>query len=373
MPNLFDSFEWSRPTGGLTLPNRVVVAPMCQYSARDGCANDWHLAHWVSLLNGGAGWVMIEATAVTEEGRITPGCLGLYNEATAQALNDHLQRARRQAPPVPVCLQLSHAGRKASSAEPWNGGGLIGVSEGGWHTVAPSALPHAAGEATPAALDAAGLARICQAFVDSAKQAAAMGIEAVELHAAHGYLLHEFLSPVANQRTDQYGGNFEGRIRYPLEVFAAVRQAYEGVLGMRISASDWVENGWTPEETADLAWHLRQAGADFVHISSGGVSPQQKIAIGPGYQVPFARMAKQKSGLPTIAVGLITDPAQANQLLINGDADLVALARAFLYNPRWGWAAAAALGGEVAANAQYWRCLPPGTGRIFGDIHVGMR
>jgi 2,4-dienoyl-CoA reductase-like NADH-dependent reductase (Old Yellow Enzyme family) len=373
MSELFKNFAFARPSGALTLSNRVVVAPMCQYSAQQGCANDWHLAHWIGLLNGGAGLVMLEATAVTEEGRITPGCLGLYNEATAAALDDHLQRARRQAPPVPVCLQLAHAGRKGSSAEPWNGGGLLGVPQGGWPTLAPSALAHAPGEATPQALDDEGLARIAQAFVHSARQAADMGIEAIELHAAHGYLLHEFLSPVSNHRTDAYGGNFEGRIRYPLEVFAAVRQAYAGVLGMRISASDWVEGGWTPEETADLALRLKQAGADFVHISSGGVSPQQKIAIGPGYQVPFARMAKQKSGLPTIAVGLITQPEQANQVLADGDADLVALARAFLYNPRWGWAAAAALGGEVTANAQYWRCLPPGTGRIFGNIHVGMR
>jgi 2,4-dienoyl-CoA reductase-like NADH-dependent reductase (Old Yellow Enzyme family) len=234
-------------------------------------------------------------------------------------------------------------------------------------------VPHLPQETPPEALDTSGLARIRDAFAQAAARAEAMGIEAVELHGAHGYLLHQFLSPVANVRTDAYGGSFENRIRFPLEVFAAVRQAYKGTLGMRLSATDWVPNGWTPEETADLSLRLKQAGADFIHISTGGVSAQQKIPVGPSYQVPFARMVKQKSGLPTIAVGLITDPNQANDIVSHGDADLVGIARSFLYKPRWAWEAAAALQGQVSASHQYWRCMPREAQGIFGKTHFGQR
>ncbi len=237
-------------------------------------------------------------------------------------------------------------------------------------TIGLASLPN---ETPPDAISAQGLHDICQAFVHAAQRADAMGIDAVELHAAHGYLLHEFLSPLSNQRSDGYGGNFEGRIRFPLEVFQAVRAVYKGSLGMRISASDWVEGGWTPEETADFALRLKAADADFVHISSAGVSPLQKIAVGPEYQVPFAKLVKQKTGLPTIAVGLITDPQQANDIVARGDADLVALARAFMYKPRWVWEAAAALGGTVKASPQYWRCLPREAQSVFGDVRIGMR
>jgi 2,4-dienoyl-CoA reductase-like NADH-dependent reductase (Old Yellow Enzyme family) len=370
---LFSSFRLGAPKGPLDLVNRIVVAPMCQYSADEGRATDWHLMHWGNLLNSGAALFTIEATAVTPEGRITPGCLGLWDDATAAALDNHLQRARHIAPPTPVCIQLAHAGRKGSSAEPWNGGGLLPQGQRGWAIAGPSDVPHLPQETPPEALDAAGLARIRDAFVQAAARSEAMGIEAVELHGAHGYLLHQFLSPVANVRTDAYGGSFENRIRFPLEVFAAVRQAYKGTLGMRLSATDWVPNGWTPEETADLSLRLKQAGADFIHISSGGVSAQQKIPVGPSYQVPFARMVKQKSGLPTIAVGLITDPNQANDIVSHGDADLVGIARSFLYKPRWAWEAAAALQGQVSASHQYWRCMPREAQGIFGKTHFGQR
>lgn len=373
MSLLFTEHVFQTPRGPLRLPNRTVVAPMCQYSSDAGRASDWHLQHWTQLLNSGTGLFTIEATAVEPEGRISPACLGLWDDDTAAAMADTLQRARRWAPPVAVCIQLAHAGRKASSAVPWAGGQLLTPSDGGWPTVAPSALPHLPQEAEPRALSEADLAGLVQRFVQAAQRADAMGIEAIELHAAHGYLLHEFLSPLSNQRSDAYGGSFDNRVRFPLQVFEAVRAAFGGVLGMRVSASDWVDGGWTPEETADLAVRLKAAGADYIHVSSGGVSPQQRIALGPEYQVPFARLVKQKSGLTTIAVGLITDPHQAEAILSRGDADLIALARAYLYQPRWSWQAAAALGGTVDASPQYWRCLPAEAKTVFGSVHVGAR
>ena len=373
LSQLFSKFTLTSPRGPLNLANRAIVAPMCQYSADHGQATDWHLMHWGSLLNSGAALFIIEATAVVPEGRITPQCLGLWDDTTAAALQDKLSRARQLAPHVPVCIQLAHAGRKASSASPWEGGQLLALDKGGWPTVAPSAIAHLTTETAPHELDAQGLQHILHGFVRAAQKADAMGIEAIELHSAHGYLLHQFLSPIANQRTDAYGGNFDNRTRFPLEVFEAVRAVYKGTLGMRLSASDWVEHGWTPEETADFSLRLKLAGADFVHISSGGVSAQQKIAIGPEYQVPFAKLVKQKTGLPTIAVGLITEPQQAEDILVRGDADLIALARAFLYKPRWVWEAAAALQGKVEASPQYWRCMPREAQGIFEAVQIGQR
>jgi hypothetical protein len=326
------------------------------------------------LLNSGAGMLTLEATAISAEGRITPGCLGLWDEATAAALHDKLDRARALAPAMPVCIQLGHAGRKASSAAPWDGGQLIALSEGGWLALAPSALPHLPHEAAPAALDAQGIAKVRRDFVAAARRSADIGIDAIELHAAHGYLLHQFLSPLANQRSDAYGGSFENRIRLTLEVFDDVRSAFGGTLGVRISGTDWVEGGWSVEETAELACLLKDRGAQFVHISSGGVSPQQKITLGPEYQVHLARAVRERSGLVTFAVGLITEPEQAEGVLARGDADLVALARAFLYQPRWGWQAAAALGGQVQARPAYWRCLPRQAQGVFGpEARINMR
>ena len=373
MSLLFTPFSLPSPRGGLTLPNRIVVAPMCQYSAVNGLAADWHLMHWGNLLNSGAGLVTIEATAVLPEGRISPGCLGLWDDATEAAMTDTLQRARRLAPATAVCIQLSHAGRKASSAAPWDGGKLLSSSEGGWETFGPSALPHLPTEAPPTAISLEYMAQVREAFVSAAQRAQRIGIDAIELHAAHGYLLHQFLSPLANQRTDAYGGSFENRIRFVLDVFTAVRAAYQGVLGLRLSATDWVDGGWDLEQSTALAHRLKAAGCDFIHVSSGGVSPQQKITLGVGYQVPFARQIRAACGMATMAVGLITEPQQAEDVLQAGDADLVALARAFLYQPRWGWQAAAALGGTVAAKEPYWRCLPREAQAAFGKVSIGMR
>ena len=373
MSLLFSPYTLNSPRGPLELANRIVVAPMCQYSASNGEATDWHLMHWGNLLNSGAALFIIEATGVTPEARITPACLGLWDDRTEAALKDKLGRARQLAPATPVFIQLAHAGRKASSATPWDGGQLLSVEQGGWETLAPSAIPQLDGERLPHELSKSELTSLIDAFVTAAKRADRIGLDGIELHGAHGYLLHQFLSPIANQRTDEYGGSFENRIRFPLELFAAVRAAYKGVLGIRISASDWVEGGWTPEETASFAKQLKPLGCDFVHTSSGGISPLQKIAIGPKYQVPFAKIVKEQSGLPTMTVGLITDPHQAEEILQDGDADLIALARAFLYKPRWAWEAAAALGATVTANERYWRCLPREAQAVFGAVKVGQR
>ena len=359
----------------LTLPNRIVVSPMCQYSAVDGRANDWHLIHWGQLLMSGAGLFTIEATAVTREGRITPGCLGLYDDGCEEALDRMLDRARAQCPPIAVGMQLAHAGRKASSSVPWEGGKLIPLDQGGWRPVAPSAIPHAPGEAPPIALDHHGLTAIRDAFAESARRAHRVGIESLELHMAHGYLLHEFLSPISNARDDAYGGDFESRIRFPMEVFDAVRAVWpeERPLGVRVSSTDWVEGGWTIEETIELARRLVARGCDFIDASSGGVSPAQKIPLGPSYQVRFAREIRHATGVCTMAVGLITDPAQAQAIVASGDADLVAMARAFLWDPRWAWHAAAALKAHVRPPPQYARGVPREAADVFRGVTIGMR
>jgi NADPH2 dehydrogenase len=346
---------------------------MCQYAAVEGAATDWHLMHWANLLNGGAGLFTIEATAVLPEGRISPGCLGLWDDRTETALANTLLRARKLAPATAVCIQLAHAGRKASSALPWQGAQLLSPAQGGWETFGPSAVPHLPSEVPPTAMTAHDMAHVVNAFVMAAQRAERIGVDAIELHAAHGYLLHEFLSPLANHRTDAYGGSFENRIRFVLEVFSATRAAYQGVLGIRISASDWVEGGWDGVQSAELSVRLKAVGCDFIHVSSGGVSPLQKIPVGAGYQVPLARQVRDACGMVTTAVGLISDPAQAEAVLQAGDADLIALARAFLYQPRWGWQAAAALGGTVAAQPAYWRCLPREAQAAFGKVAVGVR
>ncbi|HEX4883483.1 MAG TPA: NADH:flavin oxidoreductase/NADH oxidase [Casimicrobiaceae bacterium] len=350
----------------LALPNRVVVSPMCQYSARDGCATDWHLVHWGQLLQSGAALTYVEATAVSPEGRISPADLGCYDDASEAALAQGLRRARSVAPPARVVLQLAHAGRKASTAPPW-AGGRVAAKDGGWTPVAPSALPFEPDDPAPSALDAAGLARVRSAFADSARRATRAGVDALEVHMAHGYLLNEFLSPLANARDDAYGGSFDNRVRFPLEVFDAVRAAVPEAMpvGVRISATDWVDGGWTVDDSCALALRLKAHGCDFVDVSSAGVSPLQKIDARPGYQVPFARAVRAASGLPTIAVGLITEPAQAEAIVAGGDADLVALARAFLWNPRWVWHAAAALGGQVTPPVQYARAAPRGAAQAF--------
>jgi 2,4-dienoyl-CoA reductase-like NADH-dependent reductase (Old Yellow Enzyme family) len=359
---------------GLALPNRIMVAPMCQYSAVDGEANDWHFTHINSLALSGAAIFCIEATAVEAIGRITPGCLGLWNDATEAALKSIMAAVRKYSK-IAVTMQLAHAGRKASSHIPWDGGQLIPVSEGGWQAEGPSTLPHKEGEAPPLALDAPGLARVRDAFVAAAKRAERLGIDGLELHCAHGYLLHQFLSPISNRRTDQYGGSLQNRLRFPLEVFDAVRAAFpeRKPVGVKVSATDWVEGGWDLAQTTEFARELKKRDVDWIDASSGGVSPLQKIPLGPGYQVPFAQALKETVGINTIAVGLITQARQAEDIVASGKADMVALARGMLYDPRWGWHAAAELGGHVDAPPAYWRAAPQGQKDLFGATTFGTR
>jgi len=360
----------------LTLANRIVVSPMCQYSADDGSASRWHWAHLGSLALSGASLLFLEATAVTRDGRITPGCLGLWSDDNEAALAP-LVAMLREVSPIKLGIQLSHAGRKASSAPPWRGGKLIPLNQGGWLPEAPSAVPHAVGELAPRALTSDDLAHLRAAFAACAVRAARLGFDAIEIHMAHGYLLHQFLSPLANQRTDAYGGDFGNRVRFPLEVFDAVRAVFpaERPVGVRVSATDWVdgEPSWTLAQTIELARALKARGCDWIDVSSGGVSPQQKIAPAPGYQVPLAEAVRNETGLATIAVGMITDAHQAEAIVRDGRADMVALARGILYDPRWAWHAAAALGGKVQAPQQYWRAVPRDVPGIFGDIVFGQR
>jgi NADPH2 dehydrogenase len=359
---------------GLELPNRIMVAPMCQYSAQNGEANDWHFTHINTLALSGAAMFCIEATHVEAIGRITPGCLGLYDDATEAALKPILASVRKHSRTA-VAIQLAHAGRKASSHKPWDGGQQIPVSQGGWQAEGPSAVPHKEGEAPPLALDARGLARVRDAFVNAARRAERLGIDAIELHSAHGYLLHQFLSPISNKRTDQYGGSLQNRMRYPLEVFDAVRAAFpaEKPVGIKVSATDWVEGGWDLAQTIEYAKELKKRGVDWIDASSGGVSPLQKIPLGPGYQVPLAQGIKEATGVTTMAVGLITEAKQAEDIVASGKADMVALARAMLYDPRWGWHAAAELGGQVEAPPQYWRSQPSTQKALFGTTTFGTR
>lgn len=356
--------------GGVTLPNRIVIAPMCQYSAENGQATDWHTIHLGNLALSGAGLLIVEATGVEPAGRISPADLGLWNDATEAALVPVLKAVRAYSR-TPIVFQLAHAGRKASTALPWDGGKQLSLAEGGWETFAPSAIPHADDERAPVALDAAGMARIKTAFAEAAKRTVrlgAEGVEGVEVHGAHGYLLHEFLSPIANKRTDEYGGAFENRARFPLEVFDAVRAALPAgkILGYRISATDWVDGGLALDDVIAFAKELKKRGADYIHVSSGGISPHQDIPVKPNYQVHLAEAVKAATGLPTIAVGLITDPHQAEEILTSGKADMVALARGILYDPRWPWHAAAALGARIAAAPQYWRSQP----REYKDLFI---
>lgn len=359
---------------GVTLSNRVVVSPMCQYSAEAGRATAWHMIHLGGLALSGAGMLCIEATAVEPEGRITPSDLGLWDDATEAALKPVMAAIRKHSK-IAVTMQLAHAGRKASSHLPWEGGQLIPLAEGGWAPHAPSAVPYKGGEAAPLALDAAGLSRVRRAFAEAAKRAARLGIDGIEVHAAHGYLLHEFLSPLSNHRTDEYGGSLENRMRFPLEIFEAVRAAFpaDRPVGIRVSAKDWVEGGWEVADTVAFAKALKGLGVDWIDASSGGVSPLQRIALGPGYQTPFAQAVKEGAEVNTIAVGLITEVQQAEAIVASGKADLVALARGMLYDPRWPWHAAAALGGTVDAPPQYWRSPPQDQKDLFRGIVTGVR
>jgi 2,4-dienoyl-CoA reductase-like NADH-dependent reductase (Old Yellow Enzyme family) len=346
--------------GPLRLANRIVIAPMCQYSAVGGAATDWHLVHLGHLALSGAGLLIIEATAVEAAGRITPGCLGLWSDANEAALQRVLQAVRAHSR-MPVAIQLGHAGRKASSHVPWEGGMLIPPDQpGGWRPLASSALPQLEGEALPEELDETGLQRIVTAFADAAQRAHRLGLDAIELHAAHGYLLHQFLSPIANVRRDAYGGSLPNRMRFPLQVFEAVRAAVPASMpvGVRISATDWVEGGWSVDDAVRLSALLRDIGVDLIDCSSGGLSKEQKIAIAPGYQVPFARRIRHEARIATGAVGLITTATQAERIVADGDADVVLMAREFLRNPRWPLLAAHELGATGSWPDQYLRAKP---------------
>jgi 2,4-dienoyl-CoA reductase-like NADH-dependent reductase (Old Yellow Enzyme family) len=342
---------------GVTLRNRIGVSPMCQYMAHDGHATDWHLVHLGGLATGGAGVVCVEATAVVPEGRISPHDLGLWDDAHIPALRRITDFLTAQGA-VPA-IQLAHAGRKASTHRPWEGNGTVPPDQGGWTPVAPSALRYSDRYPEVTALDTAGIDRVVAGFADAARRAHRAGFRIIELHAAHGYLLHSALSPLTNQRTDGYGGPFDHRVRLLLEVTDAVRAAWpdELPLWVRLSCTDWADGGWTPEDTVRLVPLLRARGVELVDCSSGGLVPWQQIAVGPGYQRPFAR-AVRATGIATAAVGMITDPAQAEAIVTEGDADLVFLARELLRNPRWPLAAASALGAEGPWPAPYQRARP---------------
>jgi 2,4-dienoyl-CoA reductase-like NADH-dependent reductase (Old Yellow Enzyme family) len=362
MSALFSPLE----VGGLKLSNRIVIAPMCQYSAEDGCMTDWHVIHLGNLALSGAALLTIEATAVTPEGRISYGDTGLWSDENEEAMARVLASVRRWSD-MPIAIQLGHAGRKASTDKPWLGGAQIAPSDpNGWQTVAPSSIQFLEGENPPVELDRAGLDRIRDAFAESANRAARLDLAAVQLHGAHGYLLHQFLSPLSNRRSDEYGGSLENRMRFPLEVFDAVRAVVpaERPVTMRVSATDWVEDGWDLEQTIAFARALEARGCSAVHVSSGGLDPRQQIPVGPGYQVPLARAIKRAVAIPVVAVGLITGFNQAEAIVGTGDADLVALARGILYDPRWPWHAAAELGAKVKAPPQYLRCQP----RLHRDL-----
>ncbi len=376
MSTLFTSL----PLRSLVLANRIVVSPMCQYSAVEGRAQPWHSVHLGHLALGGVGLLLIEASAVDPAGRITHGDLGLYDDATEEALARMLETVRSVSQ-VPIGIQLAHAGRKASSARPWEGGRLIDVDAGGWQRVAPSAVPIADDEAAPHALERDELDALKLRFVEAVRRADRLGLDAVEVHGAYGYLLHQFLSPLANVRDDEYGGTLENRMRWPLEVIAAMRAAWPAhkPLGVRISATDWrddlpAEQRFDVPDAIVFTRACAELGVDWIDVSSGGVSPLQKVRLEPGYQVPFADAIRRAvPGLRVMAVGLITEPRQAEEIVASGKADLVAMARALLYDPRWPWHAAAELGAKVDAPRQYWRSEPREHRGLFGDTTLGQR
>jgi 2,4-dienoyl-CoA reductase-like NADH-dependent reductase (Old Yellow Enzyme family) len=344
---------------GLELPNRIVVAPMCQYSADDGVGNDWHMTHLGMLANSGAGMLVIEATHVERRGRITHGCLGLYSDACEVALErivyhcHHIGGAK-------LAIQLAHAGRKASVGRPWEGSKPLSAAEDAWPTIGPSALPFGPGWHTPSAMNEDDMARVTAAFTDAAKRSLRIGFDAIELHIAHGYLLHSFISPLANKRNDIYGGSFEGRMRFPLEVARAVRAVVprDMPLGARITGTDWVEGGLNGDDAVATAKALKGAGLDYIDVSSANITPESRWPTDPGFNVPFAERVRREAGIASRAVGMITSPKQAEAIVADGKADMVALARGFLDDPHWAWHAAIELGADVHRPQQYARTAP---------------
>ncbi len=343
----------------LELANRIVLSPMCQYAAIDGCAGDWHLMHLGQYMVSGVGMAMLEMTNVQARGRITPHCLGLYDDACEAALQKVIDYCRKLSD-VPLAIQLAHAGRKGASTTPWQGRQRLSIADGGWQTVGPSAITHNDSIAAPQALLVDDIEQLIEDFVGATLRADRIGFDAIELHAAHGYLLHQFLSPLSNQRDDAYGGNRENRMRLPLQVFDAVRAKWpqHKPLGMRLSAIDWCEGGLEIDDSIVLAKALKQRGCDWVDMSSGGISYHETIKTGPGYQVDFSQQLRAASGIKTMAVGMITGAQQAEDIIASGQADMVALARGLLFNPRWPWHAAIELEAEIHYPQRYQRCAP---------------
>ena len=339
----------------ITLKNRISISPMCQYSAIDGFANDWHLVHLGSRAIGGAGLIIQEATSVSPEGRISPEDLGLWRDEQIEKLQqiNSFIVSQNSVPGI----QLAHAGRKASAASPWNGGRRVAIDQGGWNTVAPSAVAYHENEEAPLALDKTGIQKVITDFKSATKRAVKAGFQVMEIHAAHGYLMHQFLSPLSNFRTDEYGGSFENRIRLTLEVLEAVQSEWPENLPLlvRISASDWAEGGWNLEESIQLSKILKEKGVDLIDVSSGGAVSHQQIPLGPNYQVAFAESIKKEAGIPTGAVGLITEAAQAEEIIASGKADLILFARESLRNPNLGLTFAHELEAEIAWPKQYER------------------
>ena len=359
MPSLFDPIA----TRGLTLPHRIVVSPMCQYSSTDGFASDWHLVHLGSRAIGGAALVITEAAAVTAEGRISPGDLGIYDDAHVEILQRIVRFIHAQG--SAAGMQLAHAGRKGSTQRPWDGHNGIASEDGGWIPVAPTATPFSDAFPVPRALETREVRDIVAAFRDAALRALNAGFDVIELHGAHGYLIHEFLSPLTNTRTDEYGGSFENRIRFCLEVVDAVRQVWPErlPLWLRVSATDWVAGGWDVDDSVELARRVRDRGIDLIDCSSGGLASNQRISVGPGYQVPFADRIRREARIATGAVGLITSAQQADDIIRQEQADIVLLAREMLRDPYFPLHAARELGVKLPWPVQYFRAAPEGTPR----------
>ncbi|MFM1789393.1 MAG: hypothetical protein RLZZ12_742 [Actinomycetota bacterium] len=351
MPNLFDPVT----VRGVTFSNRIWVSPMCQYSANDGVATEWHDIHIGSFATGGAGMIMMEATGVVPEGRISTTCLGLWNDAQRERLKPIVDFAHSMG--TKIGIQLAHAGRKASCLSPWSDHPMASLDEGGWECVAPSAISFGGKYPVPRELTKNEIIELISAFAKSAERAVGAGFDLIEIHAAHGYLIHQFLSPISNHRKDEYGGSFENRTRFISEISKAVRNVIPDSMPLfvRISASDWLEDGWTIDESVELCKILKAVGVDLIDVSSGGTSSGAPVPVGPGYQVPFAEQIRRESVIPTCAVGLITEAKQADQIVQNGEADAVMMAREFLRNPRWPLQAAKELGAEVSWPNQLLR------------------
>lgn len=339
----------------LEIKNRIFMPPMCQYSAHEGMPSDWHLMHYGARAAGGAGLIRLEATAVAPEGRITPYDLGLWSDRQAEALRPIVSFIKEQG--TAVAVQIAHAGRKACTDKPWQGGAPIAPENGGWVPLAPSAIAFSPDSTVPQELDEAGIDHVVSLFANAAQRAQATGVDMVEIHMAHGYLLHEFLSPLTNRRTDDYGGSLENRMRLPLRVAEAVRRIWPGEkpVMVRLSATDWMEGGWDLMSTIALVKALKDAGIDIVDVSTGGLVPDAKIPVGMGFQVPYAEAVKKTSGMPVSAVGLIVDAMQAESILVTGQADAVSIGRELLRNPNWPQEAAARLGSEAHWPVQYLR------------------